>query len=200
MRRLKLFVATALVVSLLGITSFAAVTTATNGVNKVENADTVEAINNNADILGAHIGEIANSNTLGHIKIGEGLQVTEDGTASVKIANDLETDDSSTALSAAMGVNISDDLVYFKTYSTTTEELTAYSGSLGGYVGLIDISDALDEKTVAVIPLGCAQNGDNNRVGTMCAVDGSGTINTSWRINGGIAGNYLCKFLIIYHD
>jgi hypothetical protein len=52
-----------------------------------------------------HIGNVATATTAGHIKIGTGLQMSS-GTASVKIANNLTTNDSTTALSAAMGVQM----------------------------------------------------------------------------------------------
>lgn len=56
-----------------------------------------------------HVDKVASETTLGHIKIGTGLQMTED-VANVKIANDLVTDDSTTALSAAMGVELNNSL------------------------------------------------------------------------------------------
>ncbi|RDY30151.1 hypothetical protein [Lachnotalea glycerini] len=57
-----------------------------------------------------HVDKVASDTKLGHIKIGTGLQVSEDGKAKVKIANNLETDDSETALSAAMGLELSKEL------------------------------------------------------------------------------------------
>ncbi|WP_099468312.1 hypothetical protein [Konateibacter massiliensis] len=103
MKKIKVFLGTVAMVSILGITSFAAITTTPKGVQKLDSADIVDVLNNNADVLDNHIGGIANADILGHVKIGAGLQVSEDGIASVKIANDLETDDTETALSAAMG-------------------------------------------------------------------------------------------------
>lgn len=114
MKKIKLFVATALVTSLLGITSIAAVTTTPKGVQKLDSADIVDALNNNADVLDGHIDKKASIDELGHIKIGTGLQISEDGITSVKIANDLTTDDTETALSAAMGKEFYNS---FKTYS-----------------------------------------------------------------------------------
>ncbi|OYP01300.1 hypothetical protein CG709_11205 [Lachnotalea glycerini] len=46
---------------------------------------------------------------MGHIKIGSGLQM-QDGTANVKIANNLTTNDSTIALSAAMGAQLNKSL------------------------------------------------------------------------------------------
>lgn len=94
MRKLKLIVATAIVTSLLGITSLAAITTSSKGVQKLDSADIVDALNNNADVLDGHIDKAATDTVLGH----------------VKIANDLTTDDAETALSAAMGAKLNYDL------------------------------------------------------------------------------------------
>lgn len=110
MRKIKVLLGTVALVSLLGFSSFAAITTTPKGVQKLDSADIVDALNNNADVLDEHIDKIATTDILGHIKIGTGLQVSEDGTASVKIANDLKTDDAETALSAAMGVELSKEL------------------------------------------------------------------------------------------
>lgn len=49
-----------------------------------------------------HMQMVASETTSGHIKIGAGLEMKE-GAAIVKIANDLVTEESDTALSAAMG-------------------------------------------------------------------------------------------------
>lgn len=103
MKKIRVILGTAVLVSLLGFSSFAAITTTPKGVQKLDSADIVDALNNNADVLDNHVDKIATSDILGHIKIGTGLQVSEDGTASVKIANDFNTDDSETALSAAKG-------------------------------------------------------------------------------------------------
>lgn len=114
MKKIRVILGTAVLVSLLGFSSFAAITTTPKGVQKLDSADIVDALNNNADVLDNHVDKIATSDILGHIKIGTGLQVSEDGTASVKIANDFNTDDSETALSAAKGAEFYNS---FKTYS-----------------------------------------------------------------------------------
>ncbi|KAB1436581.1 hypothetical protein [Candidatus Galacturonibacter soehngenii] len=56
-----------------------------------------------------HISSVATGSTLGHIKIGTGLQMNS-GTASVKLTDSVSTDDSTTALSAAGGKKINDSL------------------------------------------------------------------------------------------
>jgi Phage tail fiber repeats len=57
-----------------------------------------------------HVDKVASETTLGHIKIGTGLQMEED-VASVKIANDLTTTDATTTLSAAMGAELNGKLL-----------------------------------------------------------------------------------------
>lgn len=56
-----------------------------------------------------HVDKVASETTLGHIKIGTGIQM-EDDVAHVKIANDLETSDPNTALSADMGVKLNNKI------------------------------------------------------------------------------------------
>lgn len=56
-----------------------------------------------------HVDKVASETTLGHIRIGTGIQMKDD-VANVKIANDLTTNDSSTTLSAAMGVELNDKI------------------------------------------------------------------------------------------
>ena len=114
MKKRKVFIIVALVVSLIGASSIAAAVAFTpkHGVKTID-ADVSDVVNTNAKILDDHIGQVADANTLGHIKIGTGLQMTGDqkDTASVKIANDLTTNDSETALSAAMGAQLSWELM-----------------------------------------------------------------------------------------
>lgn len=57
-----------------------------------------------------HVDKVASETTLGHIRIGTGIQMKDD-VANVKIANDLTTSDSSTSLSAAMGVQLNDKII-----------------------------------------------------------------------------------------
>ncbi|RDY30360.1 hypothetical protein [Lachnotalea glycerini] len=59
-------------------------------------------------VLIGHLDKAASETTLGHIKIGTGLEM-QDGVAKVKIVNDLTTNDSSTVLSAAMGVELNNN-------------------------------------------------------------------------------------------
>lgn len=130
MKKIKLLLGTAVLVSLLGFSSLAAITTTPKGVQKLDSVDIVDALNNNADILDNHVDKIAGTDILGHVKIGTGLQVSEDGTASVKIANDFNTDDSETALSAAMGVELSKEL-YDVLNPSEFEECVVFSKVVG---------------------------------------------------------------------
>lgn len=86
--------------------------TTVNGVIKATSIEiyNVDPFNNNATILDEHLGKVASESTLGHIKIGTGLKMVDE-VANVKIANDLMTDDSSTALSAEMGVELNTSIV-----------------------------------------------------------------------------------------
>lgn len=86
MKKFKLFVATALVVSILGISSYAAVTTTSKGVQKLDSADIVDALNNNADVLDTHIDKPATTDKLGHVKVGTGLAVSDEGSTNVDTA------------------------------------------------------------------------------------------------------------------
>ncbi|PXV84611.1 hypothetical protein C8E03_12414 [Lachnotalea glycerini] len=65
-----------------------------------------------------HVEKVASNTTLGHIKIGTGLEASSDGKTKVKISNDLETDESETALSAAMGKQLNEALNGVGIYNT----------------------------------------------------------------------------------
>jgi hypothetical protein len=114
MKKIKVLITATLVASLLGITSFAAVSTLPNGAKTIDSADIIVPLNENAAILDDHIDNVAGTDVLGHVKIGSGLQTSDDGTTSAKIANDFTTSDSETALSAAMGKELYDS---FREYS-----------------------------------------------------------------------------------
>lgn len=79
-----------------------------------------------------HIGRVATGANLGHIKIGEGLQMSN-GAASVKLTDDLDMDDSTTALSAAGGKKINANLAY-QSINDKISINTANAISATGYV------------------------------------------------------------------
>lgn len=87
MKKIKLFTAVVIATSLIGFTSFAAVSTLQNGAKTIDSADITVPINENAALLDDHIDNIASTNTLGHVKIGAGLVVSTDGTVSANAAN-----------------------------------------------------------------------------------------------------------------
>jgi len=124
---LSAILAAAMITSILGYTCYAAVTTSNKGVQKLADTDIINVMNNNADILDSHIDKIASNDTLGHIKIGTGLTTSEDGTTNVKIANDLKTDDTTTALSAAMGAQLGTDIDGIRTDLKKFDVLANYT-------------------------------------------------------------------------
>ncbi|RDY30415.1 hypothetical protein [Lachnotalea glycerini] len=93
-------------------------------------------IKKSISVLDDHVDAVASETTLGHIKIGTGLQMTDD-VASVKIANDLTTDDSDTVLSAAMGKSLKDNKAPNNHASTST---TYGTGNASNY-GHVKLSD-----------------------------------------------------------
>jgi hypothetical protein len=139
MRKIKVLLGTAVLVSLLGFSSFAAITTTPKGVQKLDSADIVDALNNNADVLDDHVDKIAGTDILGHVKIGKGLEITEDGTANVKIADDFDTNDSDTALSAAKGAELNQSVtellsnVQFKDMGYVNLDTVDYDLNFVGY-------------------------------------------------------------------
>ena len=85
-----------------------------------------------------------------------------------------------------------------KIITVTSPTLTSYSGTLGGYTGTVTISSSdVPSTAYAIIPLGCQQSTDGNRLGTLFCVNNLPT-NLVWRINGGTASTYICKFMILY--
>lgn len=93
-------------------------------------------IKKSISVLDDHVDAVASETTLGHIKIGTGLKMTDD-VASVKIANDLTTDDSDTVLSAAMGKSLKDNKAPNNHASTST---TYGTGNASNY-GHVKLSD-----------------------------------------------------------
>ncbi|MBA4688709.1 MAG: hypothetical protein H2184_16330 [Candidatus Galacturonibacter soehngenii] len=69
--------------------------------------------------LVSHISNVATGSTLGHIKIGTGIQMNS-GTASVKLTDSVSTNDSTTALSAKAGKVINDSKAPTNHASTAT--------------------------------------------------------------------------------
>jgi hypothetical protein len=98
-----------LVISVLGASSIAAGVAFQPKHVQVIDSDVSNVVNSNAQTLDQHIDLVADAEHSGHIKIGTGLQMN-DGTASVKIANDLKTQDAGTALSAAMGQKLDSEI------------------------------------------------------------------------------------------
>lgn len=88
-------------------------------ITEVENLAQIDESDTNSSMWGkvkkvistliTHISSVATGSTLGHIKIGTGLQMNS-GTASVKLTDSISTDDSTMALSAAGGKKINDSL------------------------------------------------------------------------------------------
>lgn len=67
----------------------------------------VEPFNTNATVLDNHINTVASDVQSGHIKIGKGFDMIDE-LLNVKIADNLSTDDSDTALSAKMGKELNE--------------------------------------------------------------------------------------------
>lgn len=108
----------------------------------------------------SHISNVATGSALGHIKIGTGLQMNS-GTASVKLTDSLETDDSTTALSANAGKRIYENLEYLVINNKITINATN-TLSVSGYSenGIIVIRITAKQGIKGVLPLG--KINDNN--------------------------------------
>lgn len=82
-----------------------------------------------------------------------------------------------------------------------SDTLSAYAGAQGGYRALIDFSSEIskyvsDNSDYELIPLGCYQITDNNRVGTVSRI--LSDTKSLWVVNGGIAASYACIMLLVY--
>lgn len=86
--------------------------------------------------LVSHITIVATGSTLGHIKIGTGIQMNG-GTASVKLTDSVSVADSTTALSAKAGKSINDSKAPINHASTAT----TYGIGNGSNYGHIKLSD-----------------------------------------------------------
>lgn len=78
--------------------------------------------------LVSHITNVATGSTLGHIKIGTGIQINS-GTASVKLTDSVSTDDSTTALSAKAGKGLN-EVKLDKSGGTLSGRLIKTKGSI----------------------------------------------------------------------
>lgn len=113
-------------------------------LTQINNTDTNNTlwgkVKKTISVLIDHISKVANSATLGHIKIGAGLAMSS-GTASVKLANNLTTADTTTALTAAMGKQLNDTL------TNSLNGLKIFGGKTALYfqtVGQLGLSAAID--------------------------------------------------------
>ena len=82
-----------------------------------------------------------------------------------------------------------------------SDTLSAYAGTQGGYKALIDFSSEIskyvsDNSDYELIPLGCYQITDNNRIGTVSRILSDTKI--LWMVNGGMAASYACIMLLVY--
>ena len=82
----------------------------------------------------------------------------------------------------------------------TSETLTLYNGATGDYQAMIDFSvevaQLTDSQDYKLIPLGCYQITDNNRVGVLSRIfiDNKAV----FRINAGCPSQFNCVMLLIY--
>ena len=82
----------------------------------------------------------------------------------------------------------------------TSETLTLYNGATGDYQAMIDFSvevaQLTDSQDYKLIPLGCYQITDNNRVGVLSRIfiDNKAV----FRINAGYPSQFNCVMLLIY--
>lgn len=117
------------------------------GITEPDELSQIDSTDNNSTIWGKikksisvlndHVDTVASETILGHIKIGIGLQTEKDGATCVKIADNLETDDSTTALSAAMGQSLNENKAPNNHASTST---TYGVGNASSY-GHVKLSD-----------------------------------------------------------
>ena len=90
--------------------------------------------------------------------------------------------------------------VSYTAIQKTSETLTLYNGATGDYQALIDFSAEVaqltDSPDYKLIPLGCYQIADNNRVGVLSRIfiDNKAV----FRINAGYPSQFNCIMLLIY--
>ncbi|KAB1437543.1 hypothetical protein [Candidatus Galacturonibacter soehngenii] len=96
----------------------------------------VQPFNSNATVLDNHINTVASDVKLGHIKIGTGFDMIDE-LVNVKIADNLSTDDSDTALSAKMGKELNESKAS-KNHASTEMTYGIGSDTSFGHVKLSD--------------------------------------------------------------
>lgn len=79
-----------------------------------------------------------------------------------------------------------------------SDELAPYSNCLGGYDGIIsfenEIANLVNDFYI-LVPIGCHEVGDSNRLGTLCRVNSE---KYTFRINGTRQSKYSCRVLLLY--
>ena len=93
--------------------------------------------------------------------------------------------------------NVHEALLKVKTIEVNSPVLEATPNAIGGFTGIVDITESLPNNVVAIIPMICHHATDNNRGGTLSKVNTDMT-NGAYRINGLIADKYLCVFKVLY--
>ncbi|RDY30359.1 pyocin knob domain-containing protein [Lachnotalea glycerini] len=114
--------------------------TESDELSQIDSTDTNSTmwgkIKKSISILDNHVETVASQTTLGHVKIGTGLQMTDD-VASVKIADNLGTEDDFTALSAKMGKKLDENKAP-KSHASTATTYGLGNASSYGHVKLSD--------------------------------------------------------------
>ena len=90
--------------------------------------------------------------------------------------------------------------VSYTAIQKTSETLTSYNGATGDYQAIIDFSTEVaqltDSPDYKLIPLGCYQIADNNRVGVLSRIFIDNK--AMFRINAGYPSQFNCIMLLIY--
>lgn len=90
------------------------------------------------------------------------------------------------------------DMTKAKFITATSTTLSSSSGALGGYTGNVTISSSdVPSTTYAIIPLGCQQSTDGNRIGALRPHSNT-PVNLTWFVNGGMPSTYMCMFIALY--
>lgn len=79
-----------------------------------------------------------------------------------------------------------------------SDELAPYSNCLGGYDGIISFENEITNLVndfYILVPIGCHEVGDSNRLGTLCRVNSE---KYTFRINGTRQSKYSCRVLLLY--
>lgn len=101
-------------------------------------------------------------------------------------------------VNSSVGTELNSKKLNFTEIIKQSDELVPSPNCLGGCAGIISFKDEIINFVndfYILVPIGCSEVGDNNRLGALCRVNSEKYI---FRINGTRQSKYSCRVLLLY--